>query len=150
MLSSILTVCVGNICRSPMAEGLLKSRITASNRDIHIASAGLMAVVGYPADPLAVELMRDRGIDITDHRARQLTLEVMRGFDVVLVMERQHQQTIERLMPVARGRVFTLGRWDNIEIADPVGQPREYFEQTLALIDQSVDSWMSYFRKLSP
>ncbi|VFM99359.1 MAG: protein tyrosine phosphatase [Candidatus Kentron sp. G] len=148
MLESVLMICIGNICRSPMAEGLLKSRIAELGQDLRVESAGLMAAVGYPADPLAVELMENRGIDITAHRARQLTMGILRGFDVVMVMEHRQRQTIERLMPVARGRVFTLGRWNNVEIADPMGKSREYFQQTHALIEQGIDSWMHYFHKV--
>lgn len=69
MIKTVLVVCVGNICRSPMAEGLLKRALPEAN----VASAGLGALVGQPADPYAVALMSGLGLDISGHRARQLS-----------------------------------------------------------------------------
>ncbi len=68
MIRHILVVCVGNICRSPMAEALLRDALRGQE-DITVESAGLGALVGYPADKHAVELMKERSIDITAHRA---------------------------------------------------------------------------------
>ena len=65
---NILVVCVGNICRSPMAEALLKQRFPNKNID----SAGVGALVGHPADPAALEIMTKQGIDITSHVAKQI------------------------------------------------------------------------------
>ena len=146
MFRSVLTVCVGNICRSPMAEGLFLSQCRASGRDVRVESAGIGALVGHPADPSAIDLMLERDIDISGHRARQLTFDVMRGFDLVLVMESRHRERIEQLSPLTRGRVFTLGHWDQFEIPDPYRRPRAAFEEALRLIDQGVTSWMRYLQ----
>ena len=146
MFKSVLTVCIGNICRSPMAEGVLRAQCREAGHDIRVESAGIQALSGRPADPLAVELLAARGIDITGHVARQLTYEILRDFDLVLVMEAQHQQRIEQLAPLARGRVFTLGRWGGFDVADPYKRPREAFEEALRLIDQGVASWVRYLR----
>lgn len=146
MFRSVLTVCIGNICRSPIAEGLLRAQCRAAGHDVRVESAGIQALTGFPADPLAVELLRERGIDISGHVARQLTFEILREFDLVLVMESYHQQRIEQLAPLARGRVFTLGHWGRFEIADPYMRPREAFEEALRLIDQGVASWVRYLR----
>lgn len=83
-------VCVGNICRSPMAEALVAHRL-AGMPGVATASAGISALVGRPADGLAQELMAARGLDLSGHRARQLTPELATSFDLILVMEDGHR-----------------------------------------------------------
>ena len=83
MLNRVLVVCVGNICRSPMAEAMLRARLGRRPR-FEVSSAGVGALVGHPADPFAMELMRERGLDIAAHRARQVTPELVAAHDLVL------------------------------------------------------------------
>ena len=104
MIDSILVVCVGNICRSPMAEGLLRQSLP----DRRIASAGIDALAGQPADPIAIELMRARDLDITAHRARQLQPRMIIDAGMVLVMELAHRRHLESQYPPARGKIFRL------------------------------------------
>jgi protein-tyrosine phosphatase len=143
-MRSILIVCVGNICRSPMAEALLRERL--GNRNV--SSAGLSAVIGHGADPHAVALMGERGIDISEHRARQLVDPVSRNADLILVMETSHSREIEQRHPYARGRVFRLGHFDDADIADPYRQERGAFESSLRLIEKGVDQWAQRIGKL--
>lgn len=143
MFSRILVVCVGNICRSPMAEALLRRKIAETEKDMVIQSAGIAALVGYPADPLAVELMAEREIDISAHRARQLTPTMIMEFDLVLAMEASHVKTITCMVPSARGRVFHLGKWSGFDIDDPYRKPRQAFQEALLAIDRGVNDWTS-------
>src|SRR5690349_14629358 len=99
MFSRILVVCVGNICRSPMAAAVLSHRVSAAGRKVTVESAGLAALVGHPADEMAQTLMAERGLDIGEHRARQLTAEMLRDFELVLVMESEQQRSIESTYP---------------------------------------------------
>ncbi len=135
----ILIVCVGNICRSPMAEGELRARLERRGIRAVVESAGISALVGKPADPLAQELMRARGIDISGHRARQLIPQLIRSFELIMVMEEAHQRAVEGIMPSARGRVHRIGRWGNFDVPDPYRGTREEFERALALIVRGVD-----------
>lgn len=144
MYRSVLTVCIGNICRSPMAEGLLKAHIAAAGKDCRIESAGIAAVVDAPAEPFAVTLMRRRGIDIGNHRGRQLTYELLREFELILVMEERHRLHIEQLTPLVKGRVYRVGHWEDFEIRDPYRQPEIAFENALTLIDRGLESWQKY------
>src|SRR5947209_6644699 len=109
-------VCTGNICRSPMAEVLLASRLRERGIDARVESGGTSALVGCPADPMAQELLRARGLDLSRHRARQLTPDLVRGFDLVLAMEPEHQRFLEAIDPTARGRVHRLGRVGGFDI----------------------------------
>ena len=140
MIRHILVVCVGNICRSPMAEALLRDALR-EQQDIIVESAGLGALVDHPASEHAVTLMRDRGLDISRHRARQITPEMVHAADLVLVMEAGHRRAIDMNEPSARGKIYRLGEWQDRDIKDPYRQPREAFEAALADIDEGVAEW---------
>lgn len=106
-----------------------------------VASAGLGALVDWPASEHAVDLMQERGLDISGHRARQLTPELISEADLILVMEPRHKKAIEAQDPTARAKVFQLGEWREMTIEDPFRQPREEFERALREIDECVADW---------
>ena len=138
MVSSILTVCTGNICRSPMAEVILRNRL--KEEEIDVASAGLMALVGHPAAPLVIKLLDERGLDATIHQARQITIEIAQAAELILVMEQWQKQDLERNIPQIKGRVFRLGHWQNLDIVDPYRHGREVFEQSLTAIEKGINN----------
>jgi protein-tyrosine phosphatase len=127
-----------------MAEGLLRARFAARGRGT-VASAGLAALVGRPADPHAVALLAERGLDLTGHRARQLTPELIADADLVVVMEEGQRQAIERLSRAARCRVHRLGRFGGFDVEDPYRHPREAFERALAQIERGLDDFERAF-----
>lgn len=137
MIQSILVVCIGNVCRSPMAEGLLRDRFP----DKEVSSAGLGALVGHPTDPNAVALMAEHGIDITSHRARQMVAKSCRDADLIFVMDSEQKRAIEREYPFIRGRVFRLGHHGGFDIPDPYGEARDKFEISYQLISGGVAQW---------
>lgn len=141
MFNKVLVVCVGNICRSPVVEYLLKHDSRIGQAGVEVASAGLSALVGRPADPSSVEVLAARGIDLTPHVARQLTPQMIFASDLVLVMESWQQKEVERLVPAGRGKVHTVGRWQGFEIPDPYRKPKEAFEEMLALAEKGVADW---------
>ena len=141
MIRHILVVCVGNICRSPMAEAVLRNALRYQ-QDITVESAGLGAMVDWPASEHAESLMKERGLDISSHRARQLTPELLSEADLVLVMELGHKKAIEAEDVTARGKVFRLGEWRNKDINDPFKQPKIEFEKVLREIDVCVETWV--------
>jgi protein-tyrosine phosphatase len=139
----ILIVCVGNICRSPTAEFLFREKLR--HRGIHISSAGLKALVGRPMDDNAMQILKERGIDAVEHRARQLDPTMLREADLVLAMERDHLKVVSRLAPEASGKLFLLDKWqDADDVPDPYRQSREVFEHVYTMIERGVESWLRY------
>ena len=122
-----------------MAEALLADRLRRRGLDVKVASAGIGALVGRPADPIAQELMAERGLDISGHRARQLTPELARTYELILVMETEQQRAVVSMLPAARGRVHCIGRWGKFDVPDPYRQPRPAFERALQLIERGID-----------
>lgn len=141
MFAQILVVCTGNICRSPMGGYLLMQHAVEANAEVKVASAGICALVGHCADPLAIEVMSEHGFDITAHRAQQLTQTLVKEFELILVMERWQQQEIERIYPYARGRVHLLGKWEGMEISDPYKKPKASFIEAFEKIDKACKEW---------
>ena len=146
MIRSVLVVCIGNICRSPMAEALLRRAVVDLN--ISVASAGLGALVGRPADPIADELMREAGIDISAHRARQIDESMVQDHDLILVMDEAQREDLSGRFPRARGKIHSLGRWGGFEVPDPYRAPRSAFTQALELIERGVRDWHERLGKL--
>lgn len=135
---------MGNICRSPMAEALLRKALSENKLgNCRISSAGLGALVGHKADDKACQLMKARGLDISEHRACQLNSEMVRQSELILVMEWGHRLDIENKEPSAKGKVFRLGEWGNYDIADPYRMDIKAFELALAQIEQGVKQWVN-------
>ena len=143
MFNRVLTVCIGNICRSPTAEYLFRQRLAP--RGIQLSSAGLGALAGHPMDATALQLLTEHDIDGAAHRARQLTPGMLRDADLVLGMEKSHVAAMVRLAPEASGKIFLLDKWvQGRDIPDPYRQQRVAFEHVYGMIVQGVESWLRY------
>ena len=139
-IQNILVVCVGNICRSPTAEFLLKK----NHPNLHIESAGLSAMVGHPADDKAIACMDALNIDMRSHVAKQITAELIKRSDLILVMSSNQQKHIEQTWPFAKGKVFRLGHWQGQNVPDPYKLDQAFFEQTCTNIATYVADWQSH------
>lgn len=141
MFQRILVVCVGNICRSPIAEVMLRHHLPG----VDVTSAGLHAMVGKPMAAAARAVLEARGYHPGQHAARQLEVDMLHAADLILVMEQAHAQTITRQAPQAVGRTFLLGKWQGArEVPDPYGQQRAVFERAGELIETGVRAWLPY------
>ncbi len=150
MIGKLAVLCAGNICRSPMAFGLLRAEPALVEAGVGLSSAGLMAEVGTPPVPEAIRLLQARGLDIRDHRARQATDELLRSHDLILVMEHWQREWIGARWPFLMGRVFLLGHWGGYEIADPYGSPAPSFERALDGIERGIRDWLPHLTRLRP
>ena len=145
MIRHILVVCVGNICRSPMAEALLQRELRGQD-GFTVESAGLGALVGHPAAEHSVALMEELGLDIGGHRARQIHPDMVSAADLVLVMEAGHRRAIDDADPTARGKVYRIGEWQDRDIKDPYRKERDAYEAALRDIQAGVASWVEKIR----
>ncbi|MCX7994165.1 MAG: Sua5/YciO/YrdC/YwlC family protein [candidate division WOR-3 bacterium] len=130
---SLLFVCSGNSCRSPMAVGIIKTMI--DERYVEIKSAGTAAVDGLPASENALLIVKEFGGDISSHRTKYLTRELVDEADLILVMEYKHYETVVELSPAAAIKTFLLKEYkrkrrsDN-EVSDPVGRDLYTYRDT--------------------
>lgn len=134
---NILVVCVGNICRSPMAAAILTERYPQK----HIDSAGVSALVDHPADPKAIEIMATNGLDLSSHIAKQISEELVRKADLILTMSVSQTKWIEERWPHCRGKTFRIGHWIDKDIIDPYRSSTSVFEVAKSNIIDSLEQW---------
>ena len=149
-MKTILFICTGNICRSPMAEGLFRHAV-GGRGDYRILSAGLGAVDGQPPSVHSVTAMKELGIDISKQRSRMLTGELVQQADYIFGMTHSHVDTVQLLYPKAAEKTFLLREFDDTldpyekDISDPIGGSfgvyrfcRDQIEQGIAGILQFI------------
>lgn len=138
MVKSVLTVCTGNICRSPLAAMALAE----ASPDLQVSSAGLHAMVGWDMDPEAQEAAAAVGVTVTPHAARQFDTDIGNAADVILVMERHHRNEIVARWPQFTGKTFLLGHFEKgKEIPDPYRMGSALHLRAAELIRDSVGKW---------
>ncbi|MBU3758656.1 MAG: hypothetical protein FGM27_01860 [Candidatus Omnitrophica bacterium] len=132
----ILIVCTGNSCRSPMAEGWLKDELERRglSDEVEVSSCGVGTRDGMPATAEAVYVMRNREVDIADHRSKQCTREDILGADLILAMSQQHALFITSMMPSAREKIKILN------VMDPIGMNLSVYEDVMNLIEKKITS----------
>lgn len=124
-----------------MAEALLRARL--GSRVQQVASAGIGALVGYPADPFAVDVAAEHGLDLSAHRAQQATQPLLSAMDLVLTLDQTHSDWLNRQYPQLRGRVHKLMKWrENADVEDPYRRPREAFVQAFDDIEAGIEDWL--------
>ena len=136
LMTTILFICSGNTCRSPMAEALARAIVAEKlgvkedqldQKGVTIMSAGAMAMPGSRATPQAVDAVRELGGDLTRHRSRPLTVELIHQADAIFTMGRAHAAAVQALVPSAADKTFLLDPAGDID--DPIGGDLSLYQQ---------------------
>lgn len=144
-MKKILIVCVGNICRSPVAEQIMKTRLP----DMEISSAGISAVIGHDIDATARGVAEENGLMLAPHQARQFTPEIGDEHDLILVLEAGHKREIERRSPQLSGRIFKLSHWTGGEdIPDPFRLDEEFHQRVFEQMREAAIAWASRLQSM--
>src|SRR5438034_9391646 len=143
MIQHVLFVCTGNICRSPLAASLLERALEERGLEVEVTSAGTGAWDGAPASEGAYLVGLERGLDLSGHRARLLTREIVEDADLILTMARHHRARVDELG--GEGRVFVLGEYggregEEAEVSDPFGGDLEVYRDTVAELEALIDA----------
>jgi protein-tyrosine phosphatase len=146
MIKSIVTVCTGNICRSPVAEAVLRSKLPQCD----VSSAGLGALVGHGADAGSQLAAQDFGITLLGHSARQFDARIGEASDLILVMDRGHLQKIRHKYPQLTGKCFLLRHYcDTPDIPDPYRMGVASHYRAVELIIEGANAWVRQIEDLS-
>ena len=153
----VLFVCMGNICRSPTAEGVFRKLVEESALPfpVHVESAGTHAYhVGNPPDPRAVRAALERGIDLSAQRARRVAIEDFERFELVLAMDEANREALFELCPVEhRDRIRLLlefaPRAGQREVPDPYYGGSNGFERVLDLIEEAAAGLLAHLERTS-
>lgn len=138
MFNKILIVCIGNICRSPSAEKILQQLMP----DKDITSAGIGALVDHEIEKNAAQLLETHSYNSDNHKARQVCTDIINQAELILVMEKKHQQVLMQKYPAASGKVMLLGKWNNEEeIPDPYRKSFAVFEHAFTQIEKNCQTW---------
>jgi protein-tyrosine phosphatase len=144
-MNNILVLCIGNVCRSPMAEGLLAHALP----ECAIRSAGIGALIGRPAEPFAVQLMAEQGIDISAHRAQQISGQLVAWANLILVMDLEQKKYVETHYVASRGKVFRVAEAAKADVPDPYREGLESFRASLNLIEEGAQFWARHIPQMS-
>lgn len=128
-MPSVLFVCTGNSCRSPMAAAMFKQMV---GDDWRVESAGIRAVDGMPATAEAQQEMASRGLNLSKHRARTVTEEMIHTFDLILTMEEGQKEALRVEFPLEAGKIYTLMGMSGLtgDVVDPIGKGKEEYHRT--------------------
>lgn len=147
MIRSVLVVCVGNICRSPVGERLLQTLAP----QIAVTSAGLGALVGQSADATASEVAAAYGLDLQGHAARQFTPALGQAADLILVMEPGHKAQISRDTPQLSGKTMLFDHWSGANgIADPYQRSAEFHRAVFTQLQTAATAWAKRLNPKAP
>lgn len=152
-MPSILIVCTANICRSPMAEAILK-RLVAERPDAdqwHIESAGTWANYGSPAATLTQFVIQSMGLDISNHHSQPVTFELIHQFDLILTMENQHKEGLILQFKPYADRIFMLSEMIGMleDVRDPIGGELVDYQDTAQMLERILSDGLDRIYQLA-
>jgi protein-tyrosine phosphatase len=142
-VQSVLFVCHGNICRSPLAVAYFQSLVKKEGRPITVRSAGLETTPGKPADARAKAVALEHRLSLDEHATTQVHTELLDQSDLIVVMEVAQKDRVQRLCQKSKGKVVLLGRFDSVgplEIADPYSGTSENFLSCFQQVSRCCDN----------
>jgi len=149
-VQNLFFVCKGNICRSPLAEAYVKSKIKGKNH-LRVFSAGLSTTPGHAANALAEAIARQYGLTLDQHRTTPVSREMIQEADLIVVMDYSQRQGLLAMYPEAHGKVVLLSSFSRgivTHIPDPYGGTIERFDDCYHLISRSCDNLLNYIASL--
>ena len=153
-MKRVLFVCTGNICRSPMAEGLFRHNVRGRS-SFEVYSAGVGAMDGQPPSDYAVRALAELGIDISHQRSNSLSAELVSKADYIFGMTHSHVDAITLLYPQAAEKTFLLREFDETldffekDISDPIGGSYEVYANCRDQIEQGIASMLNFLDQTS-
>lgn len=151
----VVCVCTANVCRSPMAEGLLRHALAAEEeplKSLRVCSAGISAWGGSPITPLSATVLKKVGIDMDKHQSRALNWQMLSRAVLVVCMTESHRRAIQMDFPELKAPVILMREFmpppANKEVPDPFGMDLPTYEDTRDAIVEAVPSVVGYLRKL--
>jgi len=148
-VKSVLFVCTGNICRSPIAEGLFR-RLLGNRKDIEVTSAGIHAVRGQPPSAHAIEVCAEEGVDIRELRSQPLTSALINCASHIFAMTGAHVEAISMLFPNAAEKTFLLREFEEagatswLDVPDPIGLGRDVYTTCAQTIKNALPSVLAF------
>jgi len=150
-MHSIVFVCTGNICRSPMAEYMLRD-LLGDESDWQVGSAGVIAGRGMGASKVAVDAMKEIDIDLCPHRSRPLLQDLVDDAELIVVMTASHRDQLRTLFPEDSDKVYLLksfveGKGDDVE--DPIGLNIDAYRAVRVQIEQALPGLMEFMKQIT-
>src|SRR5438270_55037 len=148
-VKSVLFVCTGNICRSPIAEGLFR-RLLGNRKDIEVVSAGVHAVRGQPPSLYAVQVCEDEGVDISGQRSQPISSSLVDRATHIFAMTGGHVETIQTQFPQSADKTFLFREFEEPgttvwrDVPDPIGLGREVYEDCAHIIKNALPSVLAF------
>lgn len=147
MFQTVVVLCIGNICRSPLAMIQLQSQLKAAGSPITVTSAGLGALHNHPAHEIMQKIAEDQQLDLSNHHAKQVTPETIKSADLIFVMTENQKNQVHLEFPQSRGKVFLLHNNPPMDIPDPYQKTEQDFKNAAASIQEGVNQWVKLLSK---